>query len=236
MAKRQTTLFKYNFKKSVEHRGNLLDISEKHYAKTTDAGLFKCISCKVGFKSKTAIIMHQKWCKKVKENDAKGEVLNLPKVGSVDKDVAFALEDLVDKVCQTNTSLTEVRRDGVGRKSYTNTFKFRVIEEASSMAAQSDVEIANKCGKNKSLVAKWKKNRDAIEDAVAQKLKKDLAKIRPSIKDRDVFQKLHTKFVSTRSRGMKVSCAWFHANANRINKELHGSNAARLPKSLLHVS
>ena len=61
--------------------------------------------------------MHQKWCKKVKENDAKGEVLNLPKkkvVDSVDKDVAFALEDLVDKVCQTNTSLTEVRRGSVG--------------------------------------------------------------------------------------------------------------------------
>ena len=106
MAKRQTTLFKYNFKKSVEHRGKLLDISEKHYTKTTHAGLFKCISWKVGFKSKTALTMHQKWCKKVKENEAKSEVLNLPKkkeVDSVDKDVAFALEDLVDKVYQTNT-------------------------------------------------------------------------------------------------------------------------------------
>ena len=46
-----------------------------------------------------------------------------------------------------------------------------------------------------------------------------------------MIQKLHKKFLSARSKGLRISHAWFYANANRINKEVNGSEATRLPKS-----
>ena len=55
--------------------------------------------------------------------------------------------------------------------------------------------------------------------------------MRPSTRHKEVFQKLHKKFVSARSKGLRISHAWFYANANRINKEVNGSEATHLPKS-----
>ena len=49
--RKQTTLFKYNFKKKVEHKGTLVDINWKDFL-DNESGVFKCTNCKDSFLSK----------------------------------------------------------------------------------------------------------------------------------------------------------------------------------------
>ena len=94
--------------------------------------------------------------------------MNFPKkkqFGSVSKNVSFVLEGIVDIICEANETQTENRRGRAKRKSYTNAFKYSVIE------GMSNVEVAEQYGINKSLVAKWKQSRDAIETAAVEKHK-----------------------------------------------------------------
>ena len=46
--RKQTTLFKYNFKKKVEHKGTLVDIKGKDFL-DNESGIFKCKNCKDSF-------------------------------------------------------------------------------------------------------------------------------------------------------------------------------------------
>ena len=101
------------------------------------------------------------------------------------------------------------------------------------MNSFNDNDVAEKYGIRKSLLPKWKKNAKSIEDAVDQKHKKLLKKIRPSTRHKNLFEKLHQRFRTARSKGRKVSHAWFYATANKINKETHGTKSHRLPKSVV---
>ena len=101
------------------------------------------------------------------------------------------------------------------------------------MNAFYDIDVAEKYGLNKSLISKWKKEFKSTEDTVAQNHKKVLKKIRPSTKHKELFKKLHQKFTGARSKGRKVSFAWFYANANKINREMHGNDSPRLQKSVV---
>ena len=67
--------------------------------------------------------------------------------------------------------------------------------------------------------ANWKKDAKNIEDAVAQKHKRLLKKIRPSTRHKDLFKQLHQRFATAKFKGHKVSYAWFYVTANKINKE-----------------
>ena len=49
--RKQTTLFKYNFKKKVEHKGTLVEIKGKDFL-DNESGIFKCTNCKDSFISK----------------------------------------------------------------------------------------------------------------------------------------------------------------------------------------
>ena len=91
----------------------------------------------------------------------------------------------MDIICEANETQTENRRGRAKRKSYTNAFKYSVIEEAFSNKGMSDVEVAEQYGINKSLVANWKQSRDTIEAAAVEKHKKLLTKMRPSTQRSD---------------------------------------------------
>ena len=49
--RKQTTLFKYNFFKKVEHKGTLVEIKGKDFL-DNESGIFKCTNCKDSFISK----------------------------------------------------------------------------------------------------------------------------------------------------------------------------------------
>lgn len=55
-----------------------------------------------------------------------------------------------------------------------------MILEASSHASLYDIDVAEKYEIRKSLIAKWRRNRDALENTAAQRHKKLLKKISPS--------------------------------------------------------
>ena len=101
------------------------------------------------------------------------------------------------------------------------------------MSSFNDIDVAQKYGINKSLSSKWKKNAKNIENEVAQKHKRLLKKIRPSTRHKDLFKQLHQRCATARSKGRKVSYAWFYITANKINKEMHGMDSSRLPKSVV---
>ena len=101
------------------------------------------------------------------------------------------------------------------------------------MSSSNDMDVAQKYGINKSLLSKWKKDAKNIKDAVAQKQRRLLKKIRPSTRHKDLFKQLHQKFATARSKGRKVSYAWFYATANKVNKEMHGTDSPRLLKSVV---
>ena len=56
-----------------------------------------------------------------------------------------------------------------------------------NMNSFNDNNVAEKYGIHKSLLSKWKKNAKRIEDAVDQKHKKLLKKIRPSTRHKNLF-------------------------------------------------
>ena len=82
--KSKTTLFKFGFKISLNHRGMVINTAEEEFLKNPNAGLFKCKGCKAGVKTRTAQTMHEKWGKEVKENDTKSSVSNFPKKKQLD--------------------------------------------------------------------------------------------------------------------------------------------------------
>ena len=49
--RKQTTLFKYNFKKKVEHKGTMVEIKGKDFL-YNESGIFKSTKCKDSFLSK----------------------------------------------------------------------------------------------------------------------------------------------------------------------------------------
>ena len=53
------------------------------------------------------------------------------------------------------------------------------------MSYFNDIDVAQKYGMNKSFFSKWEKDAKNIEDAVAQKHKRLLKKIRPSTRHKD---------------------------------------------------
>ena len=80
----------------------------------------------------------------------------------------------------------------------------------------------------KSLIAKWKLNWVSLENAVTHRHKRTIKKDQTFIKAQRFLRKLHQKF-----KNLKISYAWYYANANKINKEIRGKDAKRLPKSVV---
>ena len=96
-----------------------------------------------------------------------------------------------------------------------------------------DIDVAGKYETSKYLIAKWKRNRDALENAATQTYKKPLEKMRPSTRYQELFRKLRQKFPAPRTKGLEISYGWFYANANKINKEIRRQRPRRLPKSVV---
>ena len=130
-------------------------------------------------------------------------------------------------------SNVETRRGREREKTYTNEFKHQVILEARSDALLYDIDVAGKYETSKYLIPKWKRNRDAFENAATQTYKKPLEKIRPSTRHQELFRKLRQKFPAPRTKGLEISYEWFYANANKINKEIRRQRPRRLPKSVV---
>ena len=72
MSKKQSTLFRFGFKKKVEHRGKIVEIKEKEF--TDDIrGIYKCSNCEKRFKSKAGLVMHDAWCKDKEQGNNNGD-------------------------------------------------------------------------------------------------------------------------------------------------------------------
>ena len=52
--KSQTALFKFGFKRSLNHRGMVINTAQEVFVKNPNAGLFKCKGCKAGVKTRTS--------------------------------------------------------------------------------------------------------------------------------------------------------------------------------------
>jgi len=82
----------------------------------------------------------------------------------------------VDKIeTEDDVGKSEKRKGQAKRKTYTTELKYKVLCEA-KMNTFSDIDVAEKYGINKSLVSKWKKEANKMEDSVTQSHKKHLKK------------------------------------------------------------
>ena len=95
------------------------------------------------------------------------------------------------------------------------------------------LDVADKYEICKSLIAKWKRNRDLLENAAAQR-QKTLKKDKTFTKTQRTFSETPSEVHPAKTKGLKISYAWFYANANKINKEIRGQDTRRLPKSVLY--
>ena len=97
---------------------------------------------------------------------------------SHEKQVVIVMESIWTKVSEDgDTKKSANRRGQATRNVYTNEFKYKI----------NNNDVVEKYGVHKSLLSKWKKNAKIIEDAVAQKQKNLLKKIRPSTRHKDLF-------------------------------------------------
>ena len=77
------------------------------------------------------------------------------------KIIGEVIADIIEDVCKVENTgrdiKVEKRRGRDKRKTYTNEFKYQVILEADSDSSLYDIDVAEKYGISKSLIARWKK-------------------------------------------------------------------------------
>ena len=143
--------------------------------------------------------MHDHWCAIGNKKERRGIISSALKLStdqnksvtitfeSHEKEVVIVMESILTKVSEDgDTKKSANRRGQATRNAYTNEFKYKIIFQA-NMNSFNDNDVAEKYGIHKSLLSKWKKNAKSIEDAVDQKHKKLLKKIRPSTRHKNLF-------------------------------------------------
>ena len=112
------------------------------------------------------------------------------------------------------------------RKAYSAKFKLRVLEEVMDKGPTDyDIDIAEKYGIEKSLIPKWMKKYDDLENAVASEVSADCKKLRRRDKHQELYTRLYQEFDQARRKGRRVSFKWIHVKARNIHKAIKGPEA-----------
>ena len=85
-------------------------------------------------------------------------------------------------------------------------------------SGETELSIEEKYKVNRSLVIKWKKDKEKIVHAVTEE-HKNLKKVRPSVKYMNLFNKLIIKFREARKKGHRVNFNWLLSHARIMYKE-----------------
>ena len=98
---KQTSLFMYGFKKRIQHRNQLFDVSGDD---NNVSGVYKCHSCEKYFKSKQGLashhMRHHPSTTQLKSS-AELKIITM----KVEKDVRATLDDLFERVMESENSV-----------------------------------------------------------------------------------------------------------------------------------
>ena len=242
----QKTLAAFNFTKTIFHRSEAVEVPIPEVIDSKETYLC-CEECNGFFKNKQALSVHV-ICKHPmgEVNNNKKEANNLipksaPRSSDIVNDVlktvlsAVFTEVLGDEneksAEKTNIKASSNRRGANYRRSYSASFKFDVIKEVES-GEETELSIEAKYKVNRSLVFKWKKDKDKIIKAATGE-HKNLLKVRPSVKYMSLFKKLIIKFRDARSKGHRVNFNWLWAHARILYKEETGDSSATVGKHVI---
>eukprot|EP00794_Sanderia_malayensis_P011559 gene11559-12751_t len=240
--KKQLTFLKFGFSEKIPHRNELQDVHVRSFVKDDDVSLYHCDTCNKHFKTKSGLTMHMCWCtsqkvserekelptKKINENpltlESSAEAVE-PQRESTIIDVDENIEETVEECQEIETSArgsetgesNRHHREKNNKLSYDTEFKLKVIQEAKRNQKN---DVVFKYHISKWMVSSWVQNEQKITDAAANSSREMMKKITPSKRHKQVFVKLHEKFLEARSKGMRISFAWLFANARKINATL----------------
>ena len=168
---KQSTLFKFGFKKTISHRNETVEVIKPDFVNDVK-GVYKCDGCEQYFKSKQGLSMHTSWVHKKAPEKAGGNSLHIYSKNLELKDkkearsIVNGLITAVEKQETKNsesTSYKSGRRGADKRTKYNFVFKMRIIEQLDGGKCAADVAFDN--GIDKSLGSKWNKDRKTFAEA-----------------------------------------------------------------------
>ena len=106
---KQTSLFKYGFKKRMQHRNQLFDVSGDDIVPNV-SGVCKCDSCEKYFKSKQGLASHHMWHHpSTTQLKSSAELKTITM--KLEKDVRATLDDLIERAVKSENSVQSISTD-----------------------------------------------------------------------------------------------------------------------------
>ena len=175
-------------RKKIEHRGEHLQVNLNETASVT---LTECPDCHKQLKNTNGLGSHKVYCKARSDRIAQENLDNTAEPSTSDTQPALNVKPATKLVEYSLSSDEEdaqpreqnppdappAKKPKKSRKAYSAKFKLRVLEEVMDKGPTDyDIDIAEKYGIEKSLIPKWMKKYDDLENAVASEVSADCKK------------------------------------------------------------